>query len=109
MPRDIPLGNGSLLVTHDHNYRLRDIFFPSIGKENHTGGHGCRLGIWVDNVFAWMSSDWHPKFSYIPESLVSEVNAFNLLGYNSPPLAAKKCYICVCPKANTYTNLITYR
>ena len=74
MPRDIPVGNGSLLVTHDHNYCLRDIFFPSIGKENHTGGHGLRLGIWVDNVFAWMGRDWHPRFSYLPETLVSEVN-----------------------------------
>jgi hypothetical protein len=25
--------------------------------------------------------------------------AFNLLGYNYPPLAAKKCYVYVCPKA----------
>lgn len=34
MPRDIPEGNGSLLVTFDEDYFLRDIYFPQVGKEN---------------------------------------------------------------------------
>ena len=39
MARDIPVGNGSLLVTFDADYRLRDFFFPYVGQENHTAGH----------------------------------------------------------------------
>jgi len=28
MPRDVPVGNGSLLITFDRLYQLRDIYFP---------------------------------------------------------------------------------
>jgi GH15 family glucan-1,4-alpha-glucosidase len=45
MPRDIPVGNGQLLVTYDHHYRLRDLYFPHVGQENHVGGP-CRFGVW---------------------------------------------------------------
>ena len=38
MPRDIPVGNGTLLVTFDKGYRIRDLYFPNVGKENHTEG-----------------------------------------------------------------------
>jgi glucoamylase len=34
--RDLPIGNGSLLVTFDRNYQLRDIYYPRVGQENHT-------------------------------------------------------------------------
>jgi glucoamylase len=43
MPRDLSLANGSLQVMFDAAYRLRDIYFPNIGKENHTTGHTCRF------------------------------------------------------------------
>jgi GH15 family glucan-1,4-alpha-glucosidase len=43
MARDIPVGNGSLLVTFDADYRIRDIYFPHVGQENHTAGHPCRF------------------------------------------------------------------
>ena len=42
MPRDIPVGNGQLLVTFDHQYQLRDLFFPHVGQENHAGVGPCR-------------------------------------------------------------------
>ena len=51
MPRDIPIGNGSLLITFDKDYRIRDIYFPNIGMENHTEGHPFRFGVWVDGCF----------------------------------------------------------
>ncbi len=38
MPRDIPVGNGQLLVCFDHDYCLRDLYFPHVGQENHLGG-----------------------------------------------------------------------
>jgi len=33
--RDIPVGNGSLLVNLDENYQIRDAYFPHVGQENH--------------------------------------------------------------------------
>ena len=50
MPRDIPVGNGSMLVTFDLEYQIRDIYYPYVGKENHTIGHPLqdgRLGRWT--------------------------------------------------------------
>ena len=47
MPRDIPVGNGKLLVCFDREYCLRELFFPHVGQENHMQGKVCRLGVWV--------------------------------------------------------------
>ncbi|HAF10622.1 MAG TPA: glycoside hydrolase family 15 protein [Chloroflexi bacterium] len=74
MPRDLPLGNGDLLVTFDSRYQLRDIYFPQVGLENHTGGEPCRFGVWVDGRFAWTGDDgWERDLRYAHETLVSEV------------------------------------
>jgi hypothetical protein len=51
MPRDIPVGNGSLLVNFDRSYQLRDLYWPHVGQENHTAGHPFRFGVWVDGQF----------------------------------------------------------
>ncbi len=77
MPRNIPVGNGKLLVTFDDDYCLRDIYFPCIGKENHTDGRKCRFGIWVDGKFSWVNKDWNPRLEYIEESLVTQIKAIN--------------------------------
>ena len=45
--RDIPVGNGSLLVTFDEKYQIRDVYFPHVGQENHTEGFPFRFGSWV--------------------------------------------------------------
>jgi len=45
MPRDLPLGNGSLLLTFDRNYQIRDIYYPHVGSENHSNGFPFRVGI----------------------------------------------------------------
>ena len=54
MPRDIPVGNGSLLVTFDAHYRVRDVYYPHVGRHNHTEGHVQRFGVWVDGTFSWV-------------------------------------------------------
>lgn len=78
MPRDIPVGNGSLLVTFDEYYRIRDIYFPRVGKENHSEGHPFRFGVWVDGVFSWISEDgWTRELRYLDETLVTEVKLTN--------------------------------
>lgn len=72
--RDIPVGNGSLLVTFDDKYQIRDIYFPHVGQENHTQGKPCRFGVWVDGSFSWVSDEgWQRSLKYLPETLVSDV------------------------------------
>lgn len=48
MPRDIPVGNGSMLVTFDGAYQVRDLYFPHVGQENHAGQGPCRFGVWTN-------------------------------------------------------------
>jgi len=55
--RDIPVGNGSLLVNFDDKYQIRDIYFPRVGQENHTEGFPFRFGVWANGEFSWISSD----------------------------------------------------
>ena len=72
--RDIPVGNGRLLVTFDDRYRIRDIYFPHVGQENHTEGYPSRFGVWVDGEFSWIDEDgWSRELKYLPETLVSDV------------------------------------
>lgn len=75
MPRDIPLANGSLLVTFDDQYRLRDLFFPVIGGENHALGFPFRFGCWVDGQFAWVGEGWELRLGYLDHTLVARVTA----------------------------------
>lgn len=78
MPRDIPVGNGSLLVTFDELYRIRDIYFPHVGKENHSEGHPFRFGLWVEGQFSWVSdAGWTRELDYLDETLVTNVRLVN--------------------------------
>ncbi len=72
MPRDLPMGNGSLLVNVDRTGQVRDIFWPHVGQENHTNGRVCRIGIWIDNRFSWLDDDsWQRSLRYEDDSLVT--------------------------------------
>lgn len=73
MPRDVPLSNGSLLVAFDLEYRIADLYFPHVGKENHVSGHPFRVGLWTAEGFSWFGADWHPAIRYAADSLVSDV------------------------------------
>lgn len=74
MPRDLPIGNGSLLVNFDTRYTLRDIYFPHVGQENQTAGAHNRFGVWVDEAFAWLDgADWERDVRYDDETLVTHV------------------------------------
>ena len=78
MPRDLPVGNGNLLINFDTDYNIRDIYYPYVGKENHTEGCLSRTGIWVDGNFAWLDSpEWQKKMVYERETLVTHVTATN--------------------------------
>jgi GH15 family glucan-1,4-alpha-glucosidase len=74
MPRNVPVGNGEMLVAFDELYRLRDLYWPRVGMPNHTCGHPQRFGIWVDGQFAWCdSSGWQRDLRYKPDTLVTEI------------------------------------
>lgn len=76
MPRDLPLSNGRLLVTFDSHYRIRDIYYPHVGSENHTAGHINRIGVWVDGEFAWLDhGTWERCMEYQHGTLVTNVRA----------------------------------
>ncbi len=74
MPRDIPVGNGDLLLTFDHLYRARDLYYPRVGRHNHTAGHVQRFGVWADGKFAWIEdAGWTRELKYERDTLVTRV------------------------------------
>lgn len=74
MPRDLPLGNGKLLINFDDTYHLRDIYWPYVGQALHTAGDISRLGVWVSDKFAWLDApEWQRVMKYEPETLVTDV------------------------------------
>ncbi|QOJ00224.1 MAG: glycoside hydrolase family 15 protein [Phycisphaeraceae bacterium] len=78
MPRDIPVGNGELLITFDHLYRVRDLYYPHVGWYNHTEGAVQRFGVWVDGSFAWIDdTSWRRELRYKPDTLVTDVVLVN--------------------------------
>ena len=78
MPRDIPIGNGDLLITFDRFYRVRDIYYPHVGRFNHTDGQIQRFGVWADGQFAWIEdATWRREMRYRADTLVTEVTLVN--------------------------------
>ena len=74
MSRDLPIGNGALLINFDRNYQLRDIYYPRVGLENHTSGEPCRFGVWAGGRFAWLDDGgWARELQYLPDTLVTNV------------------------------------
>ncbi|HEX7588130.1 MAG TPA: glycoside hydrolase family 15 protein, partial [Anaerolineae bacterium] len=74
MPRDLPLGNGTLLLNFDSTYQLRDLYYPHVGKENHSTGGPFRFGVWVENNFRWITDDkWSRLLDYEHDTLVTHV------------------------------------
>jgi GH15 family glucan-1,4-alpha-glucosidase len=79
MPRDIPVGNGKLLITFDDSYQIRDIYFPHVGQENHAGAGPCRFGVYADvpgtdkSQLAWSTSGWKITQKYQHETLATHV------------------------------------
>ncbi len=74
MPRDLPLGNGSLLINFDKSYNVRDIYWPYVGQELHTDGDISHTGVWVSGQFAWLDApEWQRELRYDQETLVTHV------------------------------------
>lgn len=76
--RDLPVGNGNLLVNFDDKYQIRDIFFPHVGQENHSEGFPFRFGVWIEGEFSWVHEDkWLRELKYLPDSLITDVTLRN--------------------------------
>src|SRR5437016_4278461 len=81
MPRDIPIGNGKLLVTFDHQYQIRDIYFPHVGQENHAGAGPCHFGVYTQvpgkttGQLAWSNNPgWQIRQRYLRDTLTTSVS-----------------------------------
>ncbi|HLL89447.1 MAG TPA: glycoside hydrolase family 15 protein, partial [Tepidisphaeraceae bacterium] len=83
MPRDIPVGNGRLLVTFDHQYQIRDLYFPHVGQENHAGAGPCRFGVYADvphqpgnkgQLFWTSDGTWDIRQRYLRDTLTTSVS-----------------------------------
>ncbi|MFD0678075.1 MULTISPECIES: glycoside hydrolase family 15 protein [unclassified Paenibacillus] len=74
MARDLPLGNGKVLVNFDTQYNLRDIYFPYVGQENQAAEHLSHFGVWTNEGFFWID---HPEYTkqatYLNDSMISHV------------------------------------
>ena len=77
MPRDLPIGNGTLLINFDRDYQVRDIYYPHLGRENHSDGRPFRVGVWCEGAISWLGPEWKTTRRYREESLVTEVVARN--------------------------------
>ena len=72
MPRALTIGNGSMLINFDEHYRIRDLFYPNVGADNHLSARPSRIGVWVADQFSWLGdSDWQITPGYQDYSLVS--------------------------------------
>lgn len=101
--RDIPVGNGSLLVNFDDKYQIRDVYFPHVGQENHTEGFPCRFGVWADGEFSWISDvEWQKSLKYVRETLVTDVRL-----ENKRAGLTLKCNDTVASHENIYLRRIT--
>ncbi|WP_136795629.1 glycoside hydrolase family 15 protein [Desulfosediminicola ganghwensis] len=102
MPRNIPVGNGSLLVNFDESYQLRDIYWPHVGQQNHTTGGICRFGVWVNDRFKWLGDDgWRRKLTYQEDTLVTEVT----LEHSELPVVLR-CRDCVDFHRDVYLRIV---
>ena len=75
MPRSLVIGNGQILAGFDDRMQMRDLYFPHVGMEDHTGyGNVHRTGVFVEGRgFAWFSDpSWSVEPKYRPDSLVGE-------------------------------------
>ena len=104
MPRDLAIGNGSLLVAFDSQYRLADFFFPHVGMENHAAAR-FRFGVHADGRMQWVEdAPWKLTLDYLRDTLVTDV-----LCQNEELGLRLRCYDAVAPDANVYVRKIVVR
>jgi len=104
MPRDLPIGNGSLLIAFDSQYRLADFYFPHVGMENHAAAR-FRFGVWADGTLRWIEHpQWKKSLGYLRDTLVTDV-----VCENEESGLRLNCYDAVDADANVYVRKIVVR
>src|SRR5258708_27423 len=104
MPRDLPIGNVSLLVAFDSHYRIADFYFPHVGMENHAASR-FRFGVWADDRLSWIEDpSWQKKLTYLRDTLVTDV-----LLQNDEPALRLRCYDAVDAEASVFVRKIVVR
>jgi GH15 family glucan-1,4-alpha-glucosidase len=104
MPRNLPIGNGSLLVAFDAQYRLADFYFPRVGMENHAAAK-FRFGVYADGALhATDDAPWQRTLEYLRDTLVTDVQLQNdAIGLRI------RCYDTVDPDSSIYLRKIVVR
>src|SRR5437867_115900 len=76
MPRDLPISNGNLMINFDHEYNIRDVYYPHVGQDNQTVGDVSFFGVWCDGKFAWIGDPtWIKTLEYDDDTLVTRMLA----------------------------------
>lgn len=74
VPRDLPVGNGNVLINYDDTYNVRDVYFPYVGQENQASNHLSHFGVWSAEGFFWIDSpEASREMKYLPDSLITNV------------------------------------
>ncbi|HYK04959.1 MAG TPA: glycoside hydrolase family 15 protein [Thermoanaerobaculia bacterium] len=104
MPRDLPIGNGSLLVAFDAQYRIADFYFPRVGMENHAAGKS-RFGVFCDGELHPVDeAPWQRTLEYLRDTLVTDVQLQNdAIGLRL------RCYDAVDPDSCVFVRRIVVR
>lgn len=80
MPRNLLVGNGSMLATFGSDLQMRDFYFPYIGMEDQTQyDHIHRFGVFVEGVgMRWLDHDsWQIDVNYAKDTLLGNSKAYN--------------------------------
>lgn len=104
MPRDLPIGNGSLLVAFDSSYRLADFSYPRVGMENQAASK-FQFGVWCDGALHSVADpEWVRTLEYLRDTLVTDVELQNdAIGLRL------HCYDAVDPDSRVYVRRIVVR
>jgi GH15 family glucan-1,4-alpha-glucosidase len=64
------------MINFDHEYNIRDVYYPHVGQDNQTVGDVSFFGVWCDGKFAWIGNPaWIKTLDYDGDSLVTRVVA----------------------------------
>ncbi len=64
------------MINFDHEYNIRDVYYPHVGQDNQTVGDVSFFGVWCDGKFAWIGNPaWIKILEYDEDTLVTRVAA----------------------------------
>lgn len=75
MARPVMLGNGALTVGLNERGLVHDFYYPYVGLDNLTTSRSMehKIGVWVDNTFAWVDDSWEIDVDFEENALVSDI------------------------------------